>query len=173
MTALRPLGMNHVASGRAGRPRWASALVLLALVANVAAGFYYSDLGDQRAAATRAARKPVAAAARNLPDSMQRELARANDAMRAPDVPWNAVFSAIESAGSADVSLLAFDPAPEKKTLKLQAEARNMEAVLVYLRALSADPLFTAVSLQSHQVQQADPQHPVRFLLLLEWRGAP
>lgn len=171
MTAMRPLGMNHVASGMAGRQRWASALALLALAANVAGGFYYSDLGEQRAAAVRAARKPVAAAAKNVSDSLQRELARANDAMRAPDVPWNAVFSAIEAAGSVDVSLLAFDPAPEKKTLKVRAEARNMEAVLVYLRALSADPQFTAVSLQRHQVQQADPHHPVRFLLLLEWRG--
>lgn len=173
MTAMRPLGMNHVASGQAGRQRWATALLLVALAANAAAGFYYSDLGDQRAAAELAAREPVAAAAKNGPDKLQQELARTNEAMRAPGIPWNAVFSAIESAGSVDVSLLAFDPAPDKKTLKLRAEARNMEAVLVYLRALSADPLFTAVSLQSHQVQQADPHHPVRFLLLLEWRGTP
>lgn len=176
MTPMRPLGLNHAASGRPAR-RALAAAVLLALAGNIAGGFYYAHLSEQHAAARAASeRRPAAGpalASRRAGDALQAELARANEAVRALSVPWDAVFDAVEAASSPDVSLLALDPVPEKKMLKLHAEARNMEAVLVYLRSLAAGPVFAAVSLQSHKVQQGDPNHPVRFLVLLEWRARP
>jgi hypothetical protein len=41
--------------------------------------------------------------------------------------------------------------------------------VLEYLRFLGAQPKLANVYLQSHQLQQQDPQHPVRFVLGAAW----
>lgn len=179
MTLMRPLGLNHQASGHTALRAPATALLLLALAGNIAGGLYYADLSEQRESARESAARnasgrgtpgTMSGAGRRAADQLQAELARANDTARALSVPWDAVFGAIEVASSADISLLALDPMPDKKMLKLHAEARNMAAVLAYLRALAAGPVFSAVSLQSHQVQQADPNHPVRILVLVEWR---
>lgn len=179
MKSIRPLGLNHVASGHAARHGAATALLVLGLAGNVAGGFYYANLSEQRestrewtarAASPRVAPRALNGAGRVAASESRAELARANDTVRTVNVPWDAVFAALETAGSADVSLLALDPTPEKRTFKLHAEARNMDAALVYLRALAAEPAFSAVILQTHQVQQADPNHPVRILVQVEWR---
>lgn len=175
MTSMRPLGLNHQTGGQRARRAPATMVLLLALAGNIAGGMYYADLGDQRAAAAHAAVRrdaPVApgAADHRRAAEQQAELARGNDTVRGVNVPWDEVFGALEAASSADVSLLAFDPTPEKKMIKLTAEARSMDAALLYLRALAAQPSFASVSLQSHQVQQDDSNHPVRILVLLEWR---
>lgn len=169
MTAMRPLALNHQAPRRTASPRALNALVLLALACNVACGLYYEELAGRRQALLAPPPSPSPAARRG-PD-LQAELRRAGDSVRALSLPWSDVFGAIEGAGSADVSLLAIDPMPDKRVVKLHAEARNMDAVLAYLRALSGSAALASVSLQSHQVQQGDPQHPVRFLVLLEWRA--
>lgn len=175
MTSMRPLSLDHQAPKGGARRRPMTALLLLAVAANIAAGWYCADLRTQRQAAEqRAAQAPPQAAApggNRAAEALRAELMRANDTVRALSLPWDEVFGAIEAAGSADVSLLALDPMPDKRMLKLHAEARNMDAVLAYLRALAGNAVFAAVSLQSHQVQQADPLHPVRFLVLLEWRA--
>jgi Tfp pilus assembly protein PilN len=173
MSSMRPLSLNHQASKREVHRRPLNALLLAGLACNIAGGLYYAELGNQRQAAEYLAAQPSAKRSVQNPraaETLQAELVRANDTVRALSLPWDDVFGALEAASIADVSLLALDPMPDKKMLKLRAEARNMEAVLEYLRALAGNAVFSAVSLQSHQVQQADPHHPVRFLVLLEWR---
>jgi hypothetical protein len=179
MNSMRPLLLDHQAPNGEAMRRPLTALLLLAVACNIGAGWYYADLRDQRQAAEmRAAqaanphpRRAAQDGAGHGADALKAELVRANDTVRALSLPWAEVFGAIEAANSADVSLLALDPMPDKRMLKLHAEARNMEAVLAYLRALAGNAVFSAVSLQSHQVQQADPLHPVRFLVLIEWRA--
>jgi hypothetical protein len=179
MNSMRPLLLDHQAPNGEAMRRALNALLLLAVACNIGAGWYYADLRDQsQAAETRAANphfgrvaQAGATGATPAAAAMKAELARANDTVRALSLPWAEVFGALEAANSADVSLLALDPMPDKRLLKLHAEARNMAAVLAYLRALAAGPVFSAVSLQSHQVQQADPLHPVRFVVLVEWRA--
>jgi Tfp pilus assembly protein PilN len=164
MNSMRPLRLDHQAREGEARRRAMTVMLLLAIACNIGGGFYYADLGNQRQAAEQAAARPAKVATRRTTqtDTVQSDLA---------SLPWDDVFGAIEAAGTADVSLLSLDPTPDKRMLKLQAEARNMEAVLAYLRALAGTTVFSQVSLQSHQVQQADPLHPVRFLVLLEWRS--
>jgi hypothetical protein len=180
MNSMRPLLLDHQAPGGEAMRRPLAALLLLAMAANIGAGWYYVDLRAQRQVvemrAAQASRRPHeaqdgAAGATTAAEALKAELARANDTVRALGLPWAEVFGAIEAANSDDVSLLALDPTPEKRMLKLHAEARNMEAVLAYLRALGGNPVFSAVNLQSHQVQQTDPLHPVRFVVLVEWRA--
>lgn len=187
MNSMRPLQLDHQAPAGAAMRRPLDGLLLLSVAANIGAGWYCADLRDQRQqvekiveqrAQMRAAHPGRATQDRSgqvapATDVLKAELARASDTVRALKLPWSEVFGALEAASSADVSLLALDPQPDKRMLKLHAEARNMEAVLAYLRALAGNPVFLAVNLQSHQVQQADPLHPVRFLVLVEWRAQP
>ncbi|MGZ5198619.1 MAG: PilN domain-containing protein [Telluria sp.] len=86
-----------------------------------------------------------------------------------PSVRWERLFQALEVAASPDVSLLAFDPAPQQRRLRLDGEARDLAALLDYLRRLGSGGTFVQVRLQSHQAVRDDPQHPVRFTVLAHW----
>jgi hypothetical protein len=171
MSAMRALSLNHQAPKGEPHRLLTNALLLIGLGCNIAGGLYYADLRDQREQAERLVAQPNAG--RAVQGGAGQELARASDTVHALSLPWDEVFRALEAASTGDVSLLALDPIPAKRMLKLQVEARNTEAMLAYLRALAGAAVFSAVSLQSHQVQQVDPQHPVRFLVLVEWGPRP
>lgn len=171
MKTLPPLLLDHARRGGPGAGR---ALLLLALSGNVLGGLYCADLGMQAQALedfahSSSAQRAPDRASRRAADDLRAELGRANDVLRALGMPWERLFGALESVSGPDVSLLALDPAPDKHNLRLSGEARNMRALLDYLRKLGASGAFAAVHLQSHQVQQADPQRPVRFVMVLEW----
>ena len=180
MTAMWPLGLNHHVGARTAWRGPVSVVLLIALAANIGGAAYYeyllSELAVARSALVLAAKPPGAmlvpsAADRRRIAAQQAELEHGRESVRASDVPWDALFGALELAGSADVSLLALEPLPEKRSLKLIAEARTMDAALLYLRSLAAAPAFATVSLQSHHVQQDDIARPVRIMLIIEWRA--
>lgn len=98
------------------------------------------------------------------------EVKHAKEIVQELTLPWGRLFQAIESVGGKDVTLLTLEPNPEKKTVKIGGEAKNMMALLNYLRQLQDCDAFSSVYLQSHQVQRQDIQKPVRFLLLADWR---
>lgn len=83
--------------------------------------------------------------------------------------PWNKLFVALESASTNDVALLAVQPDLQVGHITLQGEAKNWSAMVAYLRGLNRQQFFTSVQLTSHQIQQNDPQKPVRFVLQCTW----
>jgi hypothetical protein len=88
-------------------------------------------------------------------------------------LPWDRLFGAIEACASPDVSLLTLTPAPARGELGLSGEARNMAAVLDFLRRLQGSGAFSNVYLRDHHVDAADPQQPVRFSVNLGWGKKP
>lgn len=84
--------------------------------------------------------------------------------------PWARLFNAIEQASGPDVSLLSMAPAAARAELTVGGEARNMAALLVFLRQLRAAGFFTQVYLRDHHIDPADPLQPVHFSLQLKWR---
>ncbi|WP_373989875.1 PilN domain-containing protein [Duganella sp. BuS-21] len=60
---------------------------------------------------------------------------------------WDVIFLAIEHAGSADIELLEFNPAKLDLALSLRGEARNHEALVEFLEALSRQPALGGVHL--------------------------
>lgn len=83
--------------------------------------------------------------------------------------PWDKLFKALESSMNEDVALLSVQPDIAGGIVTLNAEARDWDAMLDYIRRLGEDKFFTDVHLVSHQIQQADPQQPVRFVLSCAW----
>ncbi|MGA7178377.1 MAG: PilN domain-containing protein [Thiobacillaceae bacterium] len=100
------------------------------------------------------------------------EVDHANQVLRELTLPWSAMFRAVESSSGKTVTLLSMEPNVQKGTLKISGEARNIAAMLDYVRQLGQREVFSTVYLQNHQVRQDDPEKPVRFSLLAAWKVA-
>lgn len=162
----------------AGLVMLASALMVLTLV-----GVYYLELAGEvvsREAKAGQAITPgqliagqrIADKSRGTADTAL-EIKHANEVLQQLTLPWGKLFQAIESSSGKQVALLAMEPDAEKHVVKISGEAKNMAAVLDYINRLAMQEVFSNVYLQSHQIQQQDPEKPVRFALLAAWRVTP
>ena len=95
-----------------------------------------------------------------------------NQATAAIAFDWESIYRAVDRASGEDVALLAIVPDMAGKTLQISGEARSLKAALAFVEALPQAPLARA-SLSSHKIKQADPQRPVLFEIVAQWRMAP
>lgn len=100
---------------------------------------------------------------------LKAEFQRANEVVDRLAAPWDALFKAVESAGSEDVALLGIQPDPEKRLVKIDAEAKDFSAMLEYVKRLAREDVLDSVHIVSHQINQQDPQKPVRFVAIASW----
>jgi Tfp pilus assembly protein PilN len=98
------------------------------------------------------------------------EVKNANEVLHHLSVPWEALFKGVESSGGNKITLLSLEPDFEKKQVKISGEAENYNTVMSYLTELGEQQVFDAVFLQNHDIRQEDPDKPVRFTLLANWR---
>ena len=73
--------------------------------------------------------------------------------------------------GISNAKLKYLEPDLQKGMVKIGGEAKDLDALLKYVRQLSEREVFGNVFLQHHEIQQADPEKPLRFFLLAEWKG--
>ena len=85
------------------------------------------------------------------------------------DTPWLALFAAVETAYDDNVTLLGIEPEPERREVRLFAEARDAEAMLAYVRQVRQSPVLRDAWLANHQVNLQDPLRPVRFSINARW----
>jgi hypothetical protein len=97
------------------------------------------------------------------------EIKRANEVIDQLALPWDQLFAAVEGAAGKDVALLAIQPDKRKREVTIGGEAKNVAAMLDYMRRLNESKPLRKVDLLSHQIQQQDPQKPVRFNLSAKW----
>lgn len=97
------------------------------------------------------------------------ELKRAAEVVANLARPWDALFQSVEAASSGEVALLAIEPDVEGRTVTLTAEARDHVAMLEYVKRLNREPVFSRAHVVSHQIEEQDPQRPVRFTVLAGW----
>jgi Tfp pilus assembly protein PilN len=161
--------------------KWAGiALLAAGLAAAIAAGTQYNQLAEELTQAEesvqqseKAARKPAAVVLpKGDPLKVALETKRASEIAFALKVPWNDLFASVEAANTPNVALLSIASDTAKRQVKISGEAKDIESVLDYLRVLGSQPKLANVYLQSHQLQQQDPQHPVRFVLGAAWVSA-
>jgi hypothetical protein len=165
------------------RQAWASWIGVVLLVAGIGgAGVLASqylriadevaqaEIGIRESGAGMRKKVLVAATAGEL-QKVALEVKHAREVMQQLSTPWNELFAGVEAVEAPDVALLGIESDIDKQRVKISAEAKNPGAMLDYLRALEGRPTFVDVYLQSHQVQQQDPQHPVRFVLTATWRA--
>ncbi len=85
-------------------------------------------------------------------------------------VPWAELMATIKQAGEDGVAVTALSPDPDKRTIRIEALARDLHAMLDYNARLAASPLLAEVALSSHELVLDDPAQPVRFSLTAIWR---
>lgn len=98
------------------------------------------------------------------------EIKNANEVLHHLSVPWEILFKAVESSSGSHITLLALEPDFEKKQVKISGEASSYNSLMNYITQLQGQEVFDTVYLQNHDVRQEDPDKPVRFTLLANWR---
>lgn len=165
------------------RPRaipWHGVVLLaLALIAVGLSGLHYLDLSNRAAkieAGVETMEKSLHARTQGGRSEgresrdVAAEIKHANEVLRQLSWPWEALFEAVESSGGKDVSLLGLEPNTEKRQVKISGEAKNIAAMLEYIERLETREVFGTVYLVTHQIQQQDPEKPVRFAVIAVWK---
>lgn len=155
------------------------ALLVLAIIVLASMSWYFADLTAEEErweraeeAANGGVRRKERAVEGGLFE-LVREIGNANEVLRSLVVPWDEMFHAVETSGDRQVTLLGLEPNIEQRQVKINGEARNFKAVMIYLTQLEQQPVFGKVFLQNHEVRQESPDKPVRFSLLASWKEAP
>ena len=97
------------------------------------------------------------------------EVKSANDVINQLVLPWDQLFDSVEGATGKNVALLTIQPDKQKGMVVIGGEAKNAAAMLSYMRHLNEAKQLRDIVLMSHQIQQQDPQKPVRFNLSAKW----
>lgn len=167
---------------RLTRPRtWALLLAAIVLWAGVA--FQANQLVHQRERAAAELKhvlkqtqarlrereaKKLAASQFVIPESQANAV---NAAVAQLNLPWRDLFDAIEAATPATIALLAIEPDAKKHILRGTAEAKTGDDMIAYIEQLKKQALFTSVLLTKHEVNEQDPNKPLRFQFEAEWRA--
>jgi hypothetical protein len=154
---------------------WPGAILLVvSLVALVLSASYFYKLNSQvtawEAKAERSKDRRQAGAVQHGGAELAQEVNNANDVLRRLSVPWASLFQAVESSGDQSITLLAIEPDSEKQQVKISGEAKNFSALMKYITHLQGQSVIGSVYLQNHDVQQQDPDKPVRFSLMAAWQ---
>ncbi|EXI79365.1 MAG: hypothetical protein AW10_02395 [Candidatus Accumulibacter appositus] len=86
-----------------------------------------------------------------------------NAAIGQLNTPWPALLDAFESVVSADIALLQIEPDGRRHLVKGIAEARDYQGMLDYLAALGAAAPFARALVSKQEINDRDPNQPLRF----------
>jgi hypothetical protein len=158
---------------------WLRACVLLlgsaALAAVVAYGQWilYPQLNAQRERLQAEVAKLGAPAPTSTlkPADLAKAWQQARNVSVQLSLPWQRFFVGLgEASKSGNVAFISIEPDPSKGHVVLVAEARSMEFMLKFVSDMQASPDFSEVALQSHTINKAVPEKPVRFRVAATWR---
>jgi Tfp pilus assembly protein PilN len=160
---------------RTGALAWTLAAVALVLCL-AAALLGVRLLAQQRAdreqlnAARNRAKAPlvVAVTVKATPIS-DLQAAAVNSAILQLNLPWRALHDAVGAATPPNIALLAIEPDARRRSIKITAETKTSDAMIAYIEALKEQELFTGVALTRHEINELDPNKPIRFQLEAEW----
>jgi hypothetical protein len=159
-------------------PLAGAALLLAAVAMLILAGSYYYHLTSKTADWEASLKKLERAAGRQATGSyhevrgVSQDIKQANEVLRQLTLPWENLFHAVESSTDPQITLLGMEPDIEKHVVNISCEAKNIAAMLNFIRRLEGQNEFSSVYLQNHQIQEHDPDRPVRFSLIAFWRAA-
>ena len=168
---------------RSAQPGWISWLMFgIGLAVAAGAVFYYVALSRELSGWESKASEMMRNAQRSKtsvgteprnPEEVARDLKSANEALQKLTVPWETLFTALESTRGDRIALLAMEPDARKGQVRIIAEAKAANDMLDYLRRLGSESAFRGVVLINHQVQQQDSERPLRFSLAVNWDRKP
>ncbi len=143
------------------------------------AGWMAWDMAQQRQArearllaiqrqAAALSRAPAAVAQVAIPEAQAQAV---NAAIMQLNLPWNDLQDAVAAATPNSVALLALEPEARKQLLKITAEAKGAEEMVRYVEELKQQEFFVAAALLRHEINEQDPNRPIRFQAEVQWRS--
>lgn len=100
---------------------------------------------------------------------LKQRIEQANRLIARMSLPWDALFNAMEQVQNNDIALLDIQPEALTRRLSVRGEARDFPALSSYLRRLQTHNQFANVFLVSHEIDNDDPQRPIRFEIKADW----
>lgn len=92
-----------------------------------------------------------------------------NGAILQLNLPWRELQDAVLAATPHTVALVAMEPDARKRLLKITAETRTSDDMVAYVEALKEQDSFSGVLLTRHEINEQDPNRPLRFQLEATW----
>ena len=92
-----------------------------------------------------------------------------NRAIHQLNLPWDILFTQLESAKSDGVALLGIEPNAKSNAIKVEGEAKDYAAMIQYVRSLSKQGVLQGVYLTEHKMDDQNPDKPVHFTLEASW----
>lgn len=156
-----------------------SSFGVLLLTATLIAGFVliteYRDLQDEevlleqeRTAHERSARGLAAIAVSIDPATLQK-IESANAIIDQLALPWDHLFSAVETAAADSVVLTGIAPDARTGVVQISGDAVSENAMIDYVRRLEEQTVFSGVYLLNHQRVPRNGTHPYRFTVTATW----
>lgn len=93
-----------------------------------------------------------------------------NRAIRQLNLPWEHLFGEIEMRLNSQVALLSLEPDATNRILRIQGEAKSPEDMLDFVNALREPAFLRNATLTRHEVNEADRNRPIRFVVEAQWR---
>jgi len=160
-------------------PRGAWAMLWILFMLSMSLAFMHASVGRRQSEIARLraqshartavpAAAPVAARA-PVPEA---QAAAVNAAVLQLNLPWRALHDAVQAGTPANIALLALEPDARKSLLRITAEAKGSEDMIAYVEQLKKSEWFSGVLLTRHEINEQDPNRPIRFQLDAQWRPA-
>jgi len=92
-----------------------------------------------------------------------------NGAILQLNLPWRELQDAVLAATPRTVALIAMEPDPRKRILKVTAETKSSDEMVAYVEALKEQDSFSGVLLTRHEINEQDQNRPLRFQLEATW----
>jgi Tfp pilus assembly protein PilN len=121
--------------------------------------------------AARARAPAVVPVGAHQPSVSAAQATAVNEIILRLNLPWRALRDAVQAATSPNVALLALEPDARKHTLRISAEARGSDEMIDYVEQLQRQEWFSGVTLAHHEINDQDPNHPIRFQVDAQWRA--
>jgi hypothetical protein len=173
---LVPLDFSPAQTQR--KRRLGAALLALSVVFTGASAWYYTKVQREESDSelTLIAARDAQARMKQAVDPEAQgqrlvELRAANRIIEQLNTPWDQLFAAVEEFYDEQVTLLSVEPDPERSEVRLVAEAKDLAAMLRYLKQVRASAVLSDGYLVEHAINPQDPQRPVRFTIVARWTG--
>lgn len=165
---MRSVQLNFVGRS-AGRGRWVLAVLVFAILA---AWQYWQD--QQLSQEVDTLREHVADLHHRTEMTRLARLGTAEDLTKdlhgVSNRAWATLLNVMEAMATKKVALLVLEPDPVNGKVRVTAEAKDVSAMLDYVKQLQQQPGLRDVVLLSQQVNEDDPQQPVRFIVGAQWQ---
>ncbi|MCB5186030.1 PilN domain-containing protein [Methylobacillus gramineus] len=129
------------------------------------------ELTAQQAAAQPVEVQKIKPEALSAEQKMQ--IKQANMVLEQLGRPWPAMLGRLEQAMSIDVAILSIRPDAGKGRLRISGEAKDIPALLAYIKRLELIPEMTDVVLEEHELveqpQSAGISRSVQFGISARW----